>query len=607
MLSFDKLGPYLLGERIGRGGMGEVYEGVHEATRKKAAIKVLNPALAVGEGFRERFEAEIDSLRQLSHENIVRLYGFGEQDEILYYAMELVRGRSLESELASGRRFNWREVTSVGIQVCKALKHAHDHGIIHRDLKPANLLIAEDGTIKLLDFGIARLFGASSLTSAGGVLGTADYMAPEQADGRPITDRCDQYALGGVLYALLAGKPPFSAQTLQELLQLQRYAEPEPLSRYAADVPEELARIIMQLLEKDPRKRFPNTSMVARRLQAMARALSRPQPLAGSSPGENRAPAEDSDRDSATMGLTYSSRSAAVDGTAPTSATADPEERVSVDTPVREPAYTQNSFTSVEELRRREKIQDRRSIPLMVMQVLAVAVLLGLLGWTVWSGTRPPSADALFATITDQAEQERLDKLLLVDEEIEEFLRRFPADPRARQVAGYREDMLLARTERKLRTRMKLSGRLGDLLPIERLYIEAMQFAEDQPEVAMERLQAILHLHDDDPDLSDQQQRSLKLARRQFNRLQDRVYQYAPQERKALELRYEQALQVRQVDPTRAQRMWQAIVVLGQDKPWAAQVVARSQAALQSLRDAEQEMHQMPASTAKPDEHLTKD
>ena len=114
---------------------------------------------------------------------------------------------------APAAAFEWREVTQLSIKLCKALKHAHDHGIIHRDIKPANLLLSTTGEIRLSDFGIARLFGNTRMTNDGGVLGTAEYMAPEQADGRPVTDRCDQYSLGGVMYALLAGRPPFRASS----------------------------------------------------------------------------------------------------------------------------------------------------------------------------------------------------------------------------------------------------------------------------------------------------------------------------------------------------------------------------------------------------------
>ena len=206
------------------------------------AIKALTPHLAMAEGFRERFEAEIESLKTLRHEGIVRLYGYGEQDGVLFYSMELVDGTSLEDELKAGRRFNWREVTNIAIQLSLALKHAHDHGIVHRDIKPANILLYDDDQVKLADFGIARLFGTNQLTTAGGVLGTADYMSPEQADGRPVTARCDQYSLGGVMYALLAGRPPFRAKNLPQMLQLQRFAKPEPVRRYAPDTPEQLER-----------------------------------------------------------------------------------------------------------------------------------------------------------------------------------------------------------------------------------------------------------------------------------------------------------------------------------------------------------------------------
>ena len=278
-MQFERLGPYKIVKQIGKGGMGSVFEAVEERAGtdqgRRVAIKALGPQMAAAEGFRERFESEIMSMMELSHEGIVQIYGKGEQDGVLFYSMELVDGTSLEEEIAKGRRFNWRETLRVGIQVCRALKHAHDVGVVHRDIKPANLLLTSEGRVKIADFGIARSFHNTSLTSAGGVLGTADYMSPEQADGRQVTEKCDQYSLGGVMYALLAGRPPFQAKTMPEMLQLQRFAEPEPVRRYATETPDQLNNLIAQLLAKDPAERFPNVMVLGRHMEAMEKALSR--------------------------------------------------------------------------------------------------------------------------------------------------------------------------------------------------------------------------------------------------------------------------------------------------------------------------------------------
>jgi serine/threonine-protein kinase len=191
----EQMGPYKLGSRLGRGGMGAVYEATDSNTGATVAVKLLAAHLADDSGLRKRFNSEIDTLKGLRHPGIVQLLAFGEEDEQPYFAMELVRGKSLEQLLRSGRRFTWREAIAVALAVTRALKVAHDHGVIHRDLKPANLLVpgtvAADGAIaegdfrladvKLADFGIARLFGATGHTAHGHIVGTAEYMAPEQA------------------------------------------------------------------------------------------------------------------------------------------------------------------------------------------------------------------------------------------------------------------------------------------------------------------------------------------------------------------------------------------------------------------------------------------
>ncbi len=275
-MQIERLGPYQIVGKLGRGGMGTVYEAVNLETGEPAAVKLLSAALAQEEGFRERFEAEIETLRKLNHPNIVRLFGFGEQDEQLFYAMELIDGNSLEEELSRGRRFDWREVVRIAIEICRALRHAHDRGVIHRDIKPGNLLLASNGQIKLSDFGIARLFGNTRLTSAGSVLGTAEYMAPEQAAGKPVDQRADLYSLGAVMYVLLARRPVFRGKSLGEVLYKQQFETPEPLRQHNDDVPEELQRIILQLLEKDPARRIANATILGRCFEAMQHAMPLP-------------------------------------------------------------------------------------------------------------------------------------------------------------------------------------------------------------------------------------------------------------------------------------------------------------------------------------------
>ena len=268
-MNIQRLGPYRLLRELGRGGMGKVFAAVHVETGEPAAIKLLSAGYSAEEGFRTRFAGEIETLRKLNHPNIVRLFGFGQQDDMLYYAMELVDGRSLEQELRSGRIFNWGEVIDIALDVCHALRHAHNRGVIHRDIKPGNLLLASDGHVKLADFGIARLFGYARLTHTGGIVGTAEFMSPEQAAGEPAGPRSDLYSLGAVLYVLLARRPLFRAASFAEMLHKQRTEQPEPLRNFAPECPAELEQIIAQLLNKNPDDRIADAHVLARRLRAV--------------------------------------------------------------------------------------------------------------------------------------------------------------------------------------------------------------------------------------------------------------------------------------------------------------------------------------------------
>jgi len=253
--------------------MGAVYKGIDVNTGQVVAVKLLPQSMAGQEGFRVRFDSEIETLRKLEHPNIVGLVGFGDDRGQLFYSMEFVDGRSIQDDLKQGKRFGWRSVVDIGLQLCRALKHAHDRGVIHRDIKPANIMLTDDGVAKLTDFGIARLYGNINMTMTGGPIGTATYMSPEQADGETVTNRSDFYALGGTFYAMLAGRPPFIADSLLQMLKMQRSSEPDPISRYLPDVPPELELVINNMLYKDPKQRMANAMVLARGLQGVADAV----------------------------------------------------------------------------------------------------------------------------------------------------------------------------------------------------------------------------------------------------------------------------------------------------------------------------------------------
>jgi len=257
------LGPYIIKSRLGRGGMGAVYEAEDPLSGRTVALKTLLAQFDDNTSLRRRFQAEIEALKALRHPGIVQLLAFGEEGGQPYFAMELVRGKSLEQMLRAGRRFSWRETVSVALGIAPALKYAHDNGVIHRDLKPANLLLAPAAdppggkavTVKLADFGIARLFGDTGHTMAGTIVGTAEYMAPEQARGDHVDHRTDIYAMGLVMYAMLAGKPPFHGGSGLQILERQKHEPPPRVASLVPGVPPALDELIDRMLAKDPARR----------------------------------------------------------------------------------------------------------------------------------------------------------------------------------------------------------------------------------------------------------------------------------------------------------------------------------------------------------------
>jgi hypothetical protein len=271
----ERLGKWVIFKELGRGGMGRVYLAQEELTGNKVAIKVLAAELALDAGFLQRFHREIETLSRLDHPGIVRFFEAGLENDHHFYAMEYVDGESLEAILLEKGRFPWAEVLDIAAQLTPALRHVHDHGVIHRDLKPPNILRTADGTIKLTDFGIAKVFASRHLTSTGGIIGTAEFLSPEQAAGKVVGKRSDLYCLGAVLYALLTGRPPFQGNSHLELLHRHRYGQFDRPQRLVPDIPDEVDALVCQLLEKEPDNRPRDCQVLAKQIEAIRRLLDR--------------------------------------------------------------------------------------------------------------------------------------------------------------------------------------------------------------------------------------------------------------------------------------------------------------------------------------------
>jgi eukaryotic-like serine/threonine-protein kinase len=613
-MDLPQLGPYRIGRTLGKGGMGSVYEAVDESTGQRVAVKALSPQLAAAEGFRERFEAEIESLKQLQHDGIVRLYGYGEHEGVLFYSMELVEGASLEQEINAGRRFDWQETLTLAIQICRALKHAHDHGIVHRDIKPANLLLDKKDRVKIADFGIARLFGATQLTNAGGILGTADYMSPEQADGGVVTDRCDQYALGCVMFAALAGRPPFRAKTMPEMLQLQRFAEPDPVRRYATETPEQLERLIRQLLSKDPAERFPNALVLARHMEAMQKALSRPKPEEPSEPpplelrsedlgstaefstGATKAPLELSplSLDTTDSGV-YDAPTLADDAQAPAPATRGPGGEATRQAPADVGAAAPprgSRFTTVDEDARRRAAEEGGSHWLLAAQAAMFAAVLGFLGWGAWRLTRPASADDVYGTIAEHVERQGADDLRAVAADVDDFLARFPDDPRASEIRSFAEELELQRLERQLRVRARLRGG-QEAQTVASILASATALQESDPARAAQMLEDLLRLFPSTgpaaAELSETHRSYLTLAERQLARLRTQSAEQGKELLPDLQQRLQAAQRLEKSSPADAAAMYRALVDLFQQQPWALPIIDQAEARLELLNENETE------------------
>jgi len=265
------IGHYRIVEKIGAGGMGEVYLAEDTELNRRVALKFLPPHLCQDADCRARFKREAQAAAKLNHPNIVTIHEVSEFNGRPYIAMELLEGQSLR-DLIKQKDIPLSQAIQISIQLCEGLQEAHAAGIIHRDIKPSNAIIDQKGRCKLVDFGLASIHGGEHLTKTGSTLGTVGYMSPEQARGEEVDSRSDLFSLGVVLYELIAGRTPFTAESEIATIKNVIEAVPEPLARYKNDVPDELQRIISKALTKDKNLRYQHADDLATDLRSVWRS-----------------------------------------------------------------------------------------------------------------------------------------------------------------------------------------------------------------------------------------------------------------------------------------------------------------------------------------------
>jgi eukaryotic-like serine/threonine-protein kinase len=265
-------GRYRIVRKLGSGGMADVYLAEDEELGRPIAIKILNDRHANDESFVERFRREAKNAAGLSHPNIVSIYDRGEAEGTYYIAMEYLDGRSLKELVVARGPLPIPDAIDATRQVLAALRFAHRKGVVHRDIKPHNVMADADGRLKVTDFGIARA-GVSQMTEAGSIIGTAQYLSPEQARGAPVDQRSDLYSVGVVLYEMLTGTTPFSGESPVEIAMKHLSDPPRPPSVERSDIPPDLDMIVLRALAKDPDDRFQTAEEMDAELERVSRGV----------------------------------------------------------------------------------------------------------------------------------------------------------------------------------------------------------------------------------------------------------------------------------------------------------------------------------------------
>jgi len=272
MIVGQTLGQYRIVKHLGEGAMGDVYHAVDELLDRDVALKMLRPALAHRHDLVARFRVEATTLAKLDHPNITHLLGLVKHEADLFMVMEYVNGETLSDIVQRGGPLRWREAVAWVGEVLAALEYAHGVGVVHRDIKPANVLIRRDGRVKVTDFGIARVLGSARSTREGHIIGTLEYIAPEQIRGEDATASADLYSTGVLLYEALTGRTPYSGSTDYDLMQQHINAPVPTVQPMSSDLPAWFDGVIARAMAKTPAERFASAGDFRRELVRLADA-----------------------------------------------------------------------------------------------------------------------------------------------------------------------------------------------------------------------------------------------------------------------------------------------------------------------------------------------